>query len=494
VAYQQQWGFTTVWQRNLRTALIVGVVLALLAGAFWKPISVSWRLRQARSRLNDRDSEDAVEILQSALQLAPENPEVHFLLARSYRRLGQFSKVIEHLDEAEGWGWPSELIRLEQLMGAAQAGQLQASAPALYRFLGKGGDYGDEGPEVCEALVNGYFLSYQFGLAQPLLDEWQEAYPGDAQCYLFRGLYFENRSNPTKAVAEYRKAVQLAGGRTDVRLRLAEVLKKSNQFDEAIEQFEICRSEDSDHPEVLTGLGQCFRGQGRIDDARRMFETVLEETPDFFDAQLALGQLEETAGKADRALRWLRPACRRNPSDTEVRYSLARSLQVVGREYREAVRQPAKGKAGLSLVEAARWAAAWARAELTLSEASTHFRFVADAQQAMGRVQVWTDLVRSEPRNVELRFKIGDHLMTYDNPEHGLGWMLSALDIDPAYAPAHRALATYYDKRGKPERAALHRQQAGESGGSSGSDPDDSGNVTEPPQTQATDKTDDGRS
>ncbi len=481
-----------MWQRNLRTALIVGVVMALLGVAFWKPVSVSWRLRQARLRLKDRDSEDAVAILQAAHQLAPENPEVHFLLARSYRRLGQFGKVVEHLDEAEGWGWPSELIRLEQLMGAAQAGQLQASAPELYRFLGKGGNYGDEGPEVCEALVNGYFLSYQFGLAQPLLDEWQEAYPQDAQCYLFRGLYFENRSNPTKAVAEYRKAVQLAGGRSDVRLRLAAVLKKSNQFDEAIEQFEICRAEDPKHPEVLTGLGQCFRGQGRIDDARGMFEAVLGDAPDYFDAQLALGQLEETAGRASEALRWLRPACRRNPSDTEARYSLARSLQVVGREIREAAQRPANGdkdpKGDLSLVEAARRAVTWARAELTLSEASTHFRFVADAQQAMGRVQVWTDIVRTEPQNVELRFKIGDHLMTYDNPEHGLGWMLSALDIDPGYAPAHRALAAYYEKRGKSERAALHRRQAGRVGselpdGQPGHQPNETETTTKPPKT-----------
>ena len=193
-----------MWQRFLRTVLILGVVLALLGGAFWKPISVAWSLREARTLLRDRESDRAVAVLLDAHQVSPENPEVNFLLARGFRRLGKFKRVVEHLDLAEGFGWPTELIRLEQLMGAAQAGQLNSSAPELYKFLSRGGDYGDEGPEVCEALVNGYFLSYQFGLAQPLLDEWQQAYPKDAQCYMFRGLFFENRSNPGKAVSESR--------------------------------------------------------------------------------------------------------------------------------------------------------------------------------------------------------------------------------------------------------------------------------------------------
>ena len=452
-----------MWQRHLRTALILGVVVALLGGAFWKPISVAWSLHEARGLLRDRESEQAVSVLLTAHRIDPDHPEVNYLLARGFRRLGQFKRVVGHLDMAEGFGWPAELIRLEQLMGAAQAGQLNASAPELYKFLSRGGDYGDEGPEVCEALVNGYFLSYQFGLAQPLLDEWQQAYPDDAQCYMFRGLFYENRSNPSKAVGEYRKAMQLSGNRTDIRLRLAEVLKKTIQYDEAIEQFEICGSEESSHPEVLTGLGQCYHGQGEIERAREMFERVLESSPEHFEAQLALGQLEETAGRPQEALRWLRPACRRRPSDTEARYSLALSLQAVGRQRQDgAAWPPPPANSGLSVAQALAWTTRRARAELTLTEASHHFQFVADAQQAMGRVQVWTDIIRSEPRNADLRFKIGRHLLKYDNPHHGLGWLLSVLEIDPSHAPTHRLLFEYYESQGKSERAAFHRKLADE--------------------------------
>jgi len=456
-----------VWQRPLRSVLAIGVIVALLGGAFWKPISVAWSLRGARNLLRERDSEGAVSVLVGAHRIDANNPEVNYLLARSYRRLGKFGRVAEHLDVAEGYGWPAELIRLEQLMGAAQAGQLNASAPELYKFLSRGGDYGDEGPEVCEALVNGYFLSYQFGLAQPLLDEWQSAYPDDAQCYMFRGLFYENRANPGKAVAEYRKAVLLSGTRTDVRLRLAEVLKKTIQYDEAIAQFEACRLEDTSHPEVLTGLGQCYHGQGEIDRAREMFEEVLASDPGHFEAQLALGQLEETAGRPQQALRWLRPACRLRPSDTEARYSLALSLQAVGRRRSDRSARLQDGGSAISVAGALLLASRRAEAELTLSEAAYHFQFVADAQQAMGRVQVWTDIIRSEPRNADLRFKIGSHLMKYDNPQHGLGWLLSVLDIDAGHVATHRLLAEYYSGKGKTERAAFHAKHV-EQGGQGG--------------------------
>ena len=460
-----------VWERHLRTVLILGVVLALLGAAFWKPISVAWSLREARVLLRERESGRAVSVLLDAHRRDPDHPEVNYLLARGFRRLGQFKRVVEHLDLAEGFGWPAELIRLEQLMGAAQAGQLNSSAPELYKFLSRGGDYGDEGPEVCEALVNGYFLSYQFGLAQPLLDEWQQAYPDDAQCYMFRGLFYENRSNPSKAVAEYRKGVKLSGSRTDVRLRLAEVLRKTIQYDEAIAQFEICRSEDTSHPGVLTGLGQCYHGQGEIDRAREMFEMVLATEPEHFEAQLALGQLEETAGRPQEALRWLRPACRHRPSDTEARYSLALSLQAVGRLRREGAAWPPPSGSSLSVAGALAWTTHRARAELTLTEASHHFQFVADAQQAMGRVQVWTDIIRSEPRNADLRFKIGSHLLKYDNPQHGLGWLLSVLDIDPGHVPTHRLLIEYYERQGKKERGAYHRKMAEEGEAAASEDP-----------------------
>ena len=137
---------------------------------------------------------------------------------------------------------------------------------------------------------------------------------------------------------------------------------------------------------------------------------------------------------------------------------------------------PTGAEAGLSISDALLRTTHLARAELTLSEASHHFQFVADAQQAMGRVQVWTDIIRSAPQNADLRYKIGSHLLKYDNPQHGLGWLLSVLDIDPSHVPTHRLLASYYQRRQKSERAAFHRKMVAEGEAAvSGSSPTENG-------------------
>lgn len=442
----------------ISSVLILLVVTGLFGAAFGKPLSVAWYKHRGRTALREREGETALEWLERAQAVDEEDAETHFLLARCLRRLGKFKQVEEHLDQAESWGWPADRIQLERLLMAAQGGQLRLSAPKLYAYLKDRNEYGDDGPEVCECLVNGYFLSYQFGLALPVLDAWQKDYPDDAQCYMFRGLFFENRSNPTKAVNEYRKALELAPKRIDVRMRLAQVLRKSNQFEEAVRQFEFCRSEDSFHPEVLTGLGQCYRGQGRLDDARAVLRLLLDRDPDYFDAQLIMGQLEETDQRPLAAIRWLRPACLQRPSDREARYSLARSLQVASRDALDACKLADDQRLGCW--QAIEWG--WARliAELMQRESERHFDFVSEAQQSMSRVQVWTDVIRSKPDNVELRFKIGMSLMKYDNPQHGLGWLLSVLDLDPDHAAAHRALAGYYKRRGNKELAARHTRQA----------------------------------
>ena len=166
----------------------------------------------------------------------------------------------------------------------------------------------------------------------------------------------------------------------------------------------------------------------------------------------------------------MRPACRLRPSDTEARYSLALSLQAVGRRRSDRSARLQDGGSAISVARALLLTSRRAEAELTLSEAAYHFQFVADAQQAMGRVQAWTETIQAEPRNADLRFKIGSHLMKYDNPVHGLGWLLSAVDIDAGHVATHRLLAEYYTGEGKTERAAFHAKhvEQGESGSGAG--------------------------
>jgi Tfp pilus assembly protein PilF len=45
----------------------------------------------------------------------------------------------------------------------------------------------------------------------------------------------------------------------------------------------------------------------------------------------------------------------------------------------------------------------------------------------------------------------------------GERWLLGAVQDDPGYAPAHAALADYFQRIGKSAAANYHRQRAGNS-------------------------------
>jgi Tfp pilus assembly protein PilF len=41
--------------------------------------------------------------------------------------------------------------------------------------------------------------------------------------------------------------------------------------------------------------------------------------------------------------------------------------------------------------------------------------------------------------------------------KQGVDWLERALKLDAHHRPTHQALAEYYDKAGRPDRAAFHR-------------------------------------
>lgn len=408
---------------RLRTRLIVlcTAVVGIIFAA--TPAYIGYRLHQARSALEHRDTEEALAQLQAAERVAPGTAETQFLLARAHRRLGRFDKVREHLARAADLGWPTDQLQREQWLALAQAGQLREAEPHLGRLLT---DPRGDGPAICEAFVDGYFATYQFGKAFLILDGWQKDHPDDPQPHAFRGLFREHASAWTEALPHYRRALGLAPYRTDIRLRVAQLLMRTQEYEEAARHFERCLVEDPGNPGVLVGWGKCLNRRGEPDAAREQFLRALEHDPRHFDARLAIGQWEQAAGRNKEALKWLKAVCEERPHDTEARYALARVLQAEGRS----------------------------------EDAKEHFQFVAEARDALASLQSLMEQVRRQPDDYDARHRIGAALLQYDDPAHGVAWLRSVLEIRPDHRPAHELLATYYSERGNKELARRHRQAA----------------------------------
>jgi len=415
--------------------LIVVAGLFVAAGAIgWRPGEVWYRLHCGRNAVQSRDAEAAIQWLLPVLALAPENADTHFWLARAYRRRGEMPQVRRHLEQAATLGFSRMRLQREEWLALAQSGQMHESTPHLSDLLI---DPGDDGPDICEAFVNGFFLTCRFHEGLELLDVWQAEFPQDAQPYLFRGRYLSFVGSTQDAAAAYRAALTRAPERSDFQLLLAKKLVELHEFDEASRLLRVILDKSPDNTEALEQWSECLLQQGRMDEVNVVVSRLLQREPQHVRARLTLARSLTFSGKVEDAIALAQAVVDERPYDVQAHYTLGMALRA--------------GRRG--------------------TEAVSHFQFVETARTRLQAARRLIEtVVTQEPDNVAARYEVGRTLLEYDAPEDGAGWLQSALDFDPRHQPSHAALAEYYTRRGNLQLAEQHRRQLIPSSGT-GSNP-----------------------
>ena len=401
----------------------VAIGISVLASAFFGAIPLAVQLHYGRARrlLNGRDNQAALQELRSALRIAPGCAEVHFLLARTHRRLGNVDKVQPLLRRAQQLGGDPDRAQRETWMTLAQSGMLREAEPHLAGLLT---DSRDDGADICEAYVQGYFSNLRVHEALQLLDAWQRDFPDDAQSYFMRGYLLQTLTSWPEAAAAYRRGLELDSDQTMMRCHLAEVLTELHEIDEASRLFRRCADEAPHDPRILTSWAKCLSLQGNIDEAGRLLGQALDRNPVDFQALRRLGEIELSNGEFEKALEHLDAAARQRPYDVTTRNALGKALRALSRA----------------------------------DEAQVHFNYVTEAEGSLARMERQLRVVVERPDDVEVRYDIGVTLLKYGSPDDGAKWLLTVVEQQPDHKAAHQALAAYYEIRGDWKKAALHRR------------------------------------
>jgi tetratricopeptide (TPR) repeat protein len=399
-----------------------------LAAVYWGtlPLAVQFHTRRARQFLDQHDNQRALDQLRIALRLAPERAETRFLLARAHRRLGNLDRVEPLLRHAEKLGGDPDRAQRETWLARAQAGRLREAEPHLSNLLM---DTREDGAEICAAYVQGYLTNLQPREALQLLDAWQNDYPGDPQSHFLRGDLNQALALWGEAAESYRRGLELAPGRTPMRVRLAEVLGERNENDEAIRQFQRCAGETPNNAALFAAWAQCLVRQGHTDQARPILQRALSIASMHFEALRQLGELELAEGNFRAALPPLQAAASQRPYDSTTRNALGKTLQALGKA----------------------------------DEAGPHLEYAAAAEESLSRMKRELRRVVERPTDPDLRYDIGATLLRYGSPPDGAKWLHTVLELDPNHQAAHRALAAYYQSVGNLAQAARHEAQVRES-------------------------------
>lgn len=384
----------------LVSLLIVGAAYGAL------PRFLKW---QTRRELTLRNLDKASSTLDQFERWYGVDGESSFLRARLCRKRGDWNGVHDALLQAKERQYPVRLLEREQWLVQAQSGQLRPAEPHLPQLLV---DPQNDGGEICEAFVNGYFLNHRLTDALRLLDAWIADYPKDAEPRIIRGKIRIDQQYLKEAEADLRAAWSIDPKSSSAALELADLLVLERQIEEALQIYQKMTGSKGVQLRAQLGEAKSQRLLNHPEIARSIAERILNGEPENRDALLELALADLDLDHISEAVATLKRALDLNPRSIIVRQGLAKALRAAGE----------------------------------LDQARDHARYVEKARSALANAEQLATHVTAHPDDIEARYEIGITYLQYAVPERGIQWLKSVLNYDPNHKGANQALSDYYAK------------------------------------------------
>ena len=282
-------------------------------------------------------------------------------------------------------------------------------------------------PLVWEALAQGCMRTYRLRDAMAYLSDWTDVQTDNIQALFLRAVVREKVGAVTQAVEDYRRVVELDPQRDDVRRLLGRCLMKAGRFEDALTVLEAQQKCDPGDAELSANVARCLLEVGQYQDAHTLLDAVLAQYPEYNLALENRGRLALREGQPAEAEEWLRKAVRAAPYDFQANWQLYEALRLQQKtEQAEEQRDKARG--------------------------------IEDVVARLGAIGQRE--MSAHPHDPALHYEMGRLHARIGQKETARYWYESALLQDKQFAPAHAALAEWYEEQGDASQAAFHREQA----------------------------------
>ena len=401
------------WRRwAIGLALVPALSVAVWLGG--PPLRGWYHLRAAHQAIADLALDRADEHLGRCVAIRPQDASMHLLLAQTARRRGDLDTADRELGICARLGTDGPARSLEQAMRQAQVGNLREVEERLKRVART------PGPDrllALEALTQGYMETLRFREAEACADAILTDWPHHFPALLWRGRVREYHDDYAAALADYQRALGLRPESDEARQRVAENLKRLGRLREATAQWELLHERQPHLSIAVLHLARCRHDEHDLDGAAHLLDELLAEQPDDVLALVERAHVALRQDHAGQAETWLRRAVALAPAEREPTATLAICLERLHK-----------------IDESEQCTARVHRIEIETT------RLAALKRQAL-----------RSPRDPSLRHEIGTMLLKRGDTGEGVRWLQSALQIEPNYTPAHRALADFYSRQGRQQ-------------------------------------------
>ncbi len=253
-----------------------------------------------------RRFKEALDALQIAVRLKPDDPLTRYNLGVTYASLGQTDRAAVAFQDA---------IRLKP------------DDPITHYNLG--------------------ILHHLQGDHEAAISPLQTAVrlkPDFAVAYLTLGIALANTQSLTRAEDALREAIRLSPENADAHYNLGVVYIEMGHYDRAVEVLERAVSHNPEHADAHFNLGRAYEALGRYDEAVAAFKQAAQFNPDYADLHFNLGIAHTEAGRFEEAIHALHTARRIYPQDPLIYHNMGIAYRNAGRfeeaenAFREALR------------------------------------------------------------------------------------------------------------------------------------------------------------
>jgi len=405
--------------------------------------------------------EDAISEFQQSARLDPTFPEPHLHLGLAHARTGKTAAAISEYQAALLLNpkMPEAQYGLSAI--CAKVGDLDGAIILLRKVIDTEPDFAEAhfnlGLNIWNRYKNSGGLRQKSDLDEAVqeLKRATELDSGQSRQWFALGQILADRGDLDPAIDALRKTVDLQPGSPEYHYNLGLALRLKGDMNGAGDQFRATLKLSQQHALAHRSLGLVLRETGDFPAAAEQLRISVAELPD--DAQghhlLATVLLKQTDSPSaiPEAIKELRKAKVLDPTLTDVRATLAQTLQKAGRK-EEAQRETAE------LQEINLQNANVGQAMLMVQNAAEHSRkgefgiAVKDLQQA----------VTLSPGFTEAWFQLALALRHAGDSAKAEEAFRRALQLDPDHAAAHYQLGTLLASRGDKAGAASELTKATE--------------------------------
>lgn len=467
-------------RRLARSLLCVALLLSTggLAACQDDASRLAEHLARAEKQLEDGKPNEAVIEYKNALQIAPNDADAHFGLAKAYlaaqdagkaywelqetvrldpdnldARLAfaqflllgsedEFNQAVEQADailEREPEKWEAHVVRARALENLKRLDEAQAGYEKAVELQ-------PENPDVVRTLAAFFARKGDNAAAEPLFRQLVETDPTAQSWFQLAGFLSLDRERDEEALAAFRQGLELAGEgeRANAYQRLASFHYQRERYDEAERTLQEGIEASDRDIELIYALARFYHSRGAKDRADQMIEEATQARPDEVAPLLILSAYRGRNGDAAGALEAAERAIALDPKHTQARLRKAELL--IDRGVQGGARDElAQGRAIIAavLAEDANSADAnFVAGKLDLAEGKP-----ADAVAALRRA------IDARGDWAQAHFLLSSALLVQGERQQARAEALRAIQIDAEFLEARRLLARIHAALGENDLA-----------------------------------------